>query len=392
MITDAFLLLLVLLGHGFLWIGLVNRLHAVNIPRPLIKRITLVFFVLAAAIPVALLAWFFQGRPLIGGGLQDGSGDGGWRQRLITGYAIACGLIGAITLVRLAVMRWLQRTPSVVRYDGRRMTQLEVEPSGGDRDESNHHRVTRWPFNEILRLQITERALELPRLPSALDGLSIVQLSDLHFTGRIGKTYFREVVRVSNELEPDLIAITGDVLDSPDCFDWLGDTLGQLRARHGVYFILGNHDLRVDSSRLRQTLAQMGLVDLGGQWRRIEINGQHVSLCGNERPWFKHAGDRKRTPGKDGLCIALAHSPDQLGWARRREIDLMLSGHTHGGQIHLPALGALFSPSARGVRYLAGVYDVPPTVLHISRGISSDIPVRWRCPPEVVRLELRSRQ
>ena len=93
-------------------------------------------------------------------------------------------------------------------------------------------------------------------MPPALDGLSILHLADLHFTGRVGKAYFREMVRVCNELRPDLVCITGDLIDGPACLDWLADTLGQLVARHGVYYVFGNHDCCVDLDRLRSPSAR----------------------------------------------------------------------------------------------------------------------------------------
>jgi predicted MPP superfamily phosphohydrolase len=91
------------------------------------------------------------------------------------------------------------------------------------------------------------------------------------------------------------------------------------------------------------------------------------------------------------LRIGLAHGPDQLAWAQSLEIDLLLVGHTHGGQIRIPPLGAIFSPTADGVKYVSGVFHLPPTILHVSRGISSQIPLRWNCRPEVAMLELRTR-
>ena len=167
--------------------------------------------------------------------------------------------------------------------DGRRTSTWTAAGAG----ENSHHFLARLPLNEILRLEVSEWMLDVPRLPPALDGLSIVHLSDFHFTGRVGKAYFREVVRISNELQPDLVALTGDIVDKPACLDWIADTLGRLAARHGVYFILGNHDLRLgDVGRVRRTLEQSGLVDLGGQQRRIEIDGHPVLLAGNERPWI----------------------------------------------------------------------------------------------------------
>jgi uncharacterized protein len=267
---------------------------------------------------------------------------------------------------------------------------------------------------------VTDWMLEVPRLAAALDGLSIVHLSDFHLTGRLGKAYFREVVRISNELQPDLVALTGDLMESAAYFDWIPDTFGRLKARYGVFFVLGNHDVRTHAiPRLRLLLEESGLIDLGGRSRQIEINGQPIVLMGNELPWIKHppAACGFAEPGvpllrrssarcdspPDTACeqaaahgaaagsslrIVLSHSPDQLAWARAQHADLMLAGHTHGGQIRIPPLGAIFSPSAWGVKHVAGIFYAPPTILHVTRGVSGDTPVRWRCPPEIAYLKL----
>jgi predicted MPP superfamily phosphohydrolase len=85
----------------------------------------------------------------------------------------------------------------------------------------------------------------------------------------------------------------------------------------------------------------------------------------------------------------LAHSPDQFQWAQENDIDLMLAGHLHGGQVRLPILGAFLAPSIYGVRYAAGVFTAENTTLHVSRGVSSLMPLRFRCPPEIAILVLR---
>ncbi|NIP85962.1 MAG: hypothetical protein GTO03_10525 [Planctomycetales bacterium] len=220
--------------------------------------------------------------------------------------------------------------------------------------------------------------------------MSITHLSDLHLTGKVTKPFFEEVVRQANRLEGDLIAITGDIVDHPACLDWLPDTLGRLRAACGVYYVLGNHDTRLDSDRLRQALADCGLVPLGGRWRETTWRDQKLILAGNELPWFGPAPDLSDCPPRaDGpLRILLAHSPDQLPWARQHQFDLMLAGHTHGGQIHLPWTGPLVSATRIGTDYAAGLSSAPPTVLHVSRGISQTVPLRLRCPPELARLTL----
>jgi predicted MPP superfamily phosphohydrolase len=258
----------------------------------------------------------------------------------------------------------------------------------------DHHLFARLPGNETLQLELSEWILDVPRLDAALDGLSIVHLSDLHFTGWIGKSYFHEVVRRSNELQPDLVAITGDLADNAACLDWAADILGRLSARYGVYFILGNHDLRIDADRLRRSMTERGLIDLGGRWLKVDLRERAVILAGNELPWIGPTasldGCPPRTATGSPLRIALSHTPDQFRWARAHGVDLLLAGHTHGGQICIPPLGAILSPTFSGVKHVSGVFYREPTILHVTRGVSGTIPLRWNCPPELALLRLRA--
>jgi uncharacterized protein len=409
---DLFLLLLALLGHAFLWIGLVNRLHALDLRRWIIHSCTGTCFFLAGMLPLCIAAWLYVNNP-------DGLTIAPWRANaggslakgLIAAYTVVCWAVASATLLRLLWLRRILQTPAAVRLHGRRHAKIHPRSTKFDVKETSHHPFTRLPLNETLRLDVTDWMLDVPRLAPALDGLSIVQLSDFHLTGRIGKAFFREVVRTSNELQPDLVALTGDLMESTACFDWIPDIFGQLTARYGVYFVLGNHDvLTRDVPRLRRMLEEAGPIDLGGRQRQIEINGQPVQLMGNELPWIKN---RERTgtevvvggtPGKWEtssrqpppspspsalpLRIVLAHSPDQLGWARVQDADLMLAGHTHGGQICIPPFGAIFSPSLWGVKHVGGVFCSPPTILHVTRGVGGDTPVRWNCPPEIAHIRL----
>jgi uncharacterized protein len=376
---ELLLLLVALLGHAFLWIGLVNRIHSVGMRRKVLKTISWSCFLCMVAIPVAIGWWYVVGRPE------------NWTF-VIAAYAAICCVVAPVTLLRLVWLRWLQPTPSVVRFHRRRRIDIALDGDGSNGD-SKHHWLAHLPLNEALHLEVNQWVLDVPRLSPTLDGLSILHLSDLHLIDRISKAYFQEVVRVCNELQPDLACITGDIVDRTECIDWIPDTLGRLKTRHGVYFILGNHDRRVDTGRLRRMLEQSGLVDLGGRWLSIAIDGTSVALAGNEQPWFKGSGTRPHSPGATagrGLVIALAHSPDQFAWARAQNADLLLAGHTHGGQIRIPLLGAILSPTAAGVRYISGVYYVAPTILHVTQGISSDIPLRWNCRPEIAHLRLRA--
>jgi hypothetical protein len=252
--------------------------------------------------------------------------------------------------------------------------------------------LARVPGNEILQLDVNAKRLALRRLPPQLDGLSIAHISDLHYTGRLTRDFYDVVVDETNALEADLIAVTGDIVDKPRCLDWLAPTLGRLRARHGVYFVLGNHDLRVrDTGAIRRELTNAGLVDVAGRWLTVELRGAQLVLAGNEHPWFRprpRAEDCPDATGVETLRILLSHSPDQIVWARRLGFDLMLAGHNHGGQIRLPLIGPIVSPSIYGVKYASGLFDAPPTLMHVSRGAAGDKLIRLNCPPELTKLVL----
>jgi predicted MPP superfamily phosphohydrolase len=241
---------------------------------------------------------------------------------------------------------------------------------------------------------VTERALDVAGLPPGLDGMTIVHMSDFHFTGRVGKAYFHEVVRLCNRLAPDLVAITGDLVDHDEYIEWIPETLGTLTSAYGTYFVLGNHDLRVDTGRLRQTLVGSGLIDLGGRWVKILVDGWPVILAGNELPWLPPAADMqdapRETPDGRALWVLLSHSPDQVDWAQSHGFDLMLAGHTHGGQIRLPVIGPILTPSRAGVKYASGTFHAPPTILHVTRGVSGEFPIRLNCPPEMAQLTLHA--
>jgi predicted MPP superfamily phosphohydrolase len=117
-------------------------------------------------------------------------------------------------------------------------------------------------------------------------------------------------------------------------------------------------------------------------------------LAGNELPWIAPAADLSDCPtvcdGKRPLRIGLAHTPDQIPWARASDIDLMLAGHTHGGQICPPGIGPVVNPSRFPLGKIAGAFQEGPTLLHISRGLSGTRPIRIDCPPELTKLVLNA--
>jgi predicted MPP superfamily phosphohydrolase len=253
--------------------------------------------------------------------------------------------------------------------------------------------LSRLPGNQVFQLCIQEKQLPVPRLSSQHAGLRIAHISDLHMCGRITKAYFERVVEHVNQCEPDIVAITGDLVERNACLDWIPDTFGRLRAPGGVYYVLGNHDKHVDEERLHSMLQDAGLIYIGGAWRQTTVRGTPLVLAGNELPWYPPAADLSDCPSQDGaglpVRIVLAHSPDQFAWARGHEVDLILAGHNHGGQVNLPLLGAVLAPSKHGVRYAAGAFRAEKTVMHVSRGTACLTPVRYNCPAEIAILVLQ---
>ena len=377
-----FLALAAFLGHFSLAVWIYNRLHAVAWPIRLVKLSDRLVLVAAA---IVLAAWIVrslvQGR-FIG---QWSIGDP-W-----TVYACFCWAAAILALPMWLWPKLTGRTPAALVSNDTEVVDV-VQRLGGWPIMGTHARLlAAIPGNEICRLHIHRKTLRVPRLPSKLSGLSIAHLSDLHMIGNLTEAFFEEVVEATNDLEPDLICISGDILERTACLPWIPTTLGRLRARHGKYFVVGNHELRLpDVQPLREALVATGLTDLGGRSETLTIHGLEILLAGTELPWFGAAPTLNFEPETLNFRILLPHSPDHLPFAKMNDFDLMLAGHTHGGQIRLPGLGALISPSWYGWRYASGLFHEPPTVMHVSRGISGKQPIRLNCPPEIALLVLTS--
>jgi hypothetical protein len=391
--VDIALLLLAALGHGVIWAGAVNRINSTGLLRWQTKTLTTCCHVCMVAIPVALVAWLASDPAAAG---SSGSGRTLLMARGGAGllYIVPCWAMAIYHLSSWLVWRLTHRTSPVLRSNHTTLVDLRelVDAPAGN---WFGRLLLNLPLNETLTLSEHEKTIEIPRLPSALDGLSIVHATDFHFTRRFDKSYYEALVDRANAMDGDLIVLTGDLFDDIRCFDWIEDTLGRLRARHGVYFVLGNHDLRTRQvDEMRRRLVACGLVDLSRRWLQIEVCGQAIVLAGNELPWIWPAADVASCPPRaEGgpLRIALSHSPDQLAWAQEHDIDLLVAGHTHGGQVRIPLIGAIYCPSRFGVRLAMGTFYKAPTVMHVSRGISAKLPIRWNCPPELAKLVLKSK-
>jgi predicted MPP superfamily phosphohydrolase len=235
--------------------------------------------------------------------------------------------------------------------------------------------------------QISHLEMPLPRLPKAFDGLRIAHLSDIHYGLFLSRESLLRVLDLTLAQDPDLICITGDfVTQSPVFIDPMADMLAGLRAPLGVYAVLGNHDFRAGADLLTRSLRRRGIKVLRNQRRLLRHRGQAIRIAGVD--------DSRQHPDVAAACgsterhftMLLAHNPMELNAAAACGVDLVLSGHTHGGQIRLGFAAPLYE------RYLpAGLLSLDRTRMYVSRGLGKVIvPMRVGAPPELAFLTLYS--
>jgi predicted MPP superfamily phosphohydrolase len=302
---------------------------------------------------------------------------------------IVWGLCGAMRLAATSVQYLTHRPPALQTACVSRVADIQARVPETLVGSGRAQWLARLPGNEQFTLEVNEKIYHLPWLPPAWDGLSLVHFSDVHFRGSVARRYFEEVLYEAANLRGDIVAFTGDLLDHKDCLAWIPHTLGRISAPLGCYFVLGNHDWYLPVlNEVRERLREHGWLDLAGRTLELHRGDDRILLAGTELPWMGVAPDIS-TASPDLFRILLSHSPDQIEWARRHGFDLMLAGHTHGGQIRLPVIGPVYAPSRYSTRFASGVFWLAPTLLHVTRGISGREPIRYRCRPELTKIVLR---
>jgi hypothetical protein len=235
------------------------------------------------------------------------------------------------------------------------------------------------------QLEVTRETIQVSGLATALSGLRIGFLTDLHRSQAVSHDMAEGAVRTLLAEQPDLIVLGGDYVTWGDrrYVGAAADALAPLQALHGVFAVLGNHD---DDRDMPHALASKGITVLRDARTRLTVRGEPLDLAGI-RFWTRKAGDIARIiRGASTNLILLAHTPSRLPEATALAIPLVLSGHTHGGQIVLPGLGAI---AAREFPVVAGSARRERTAIFVSRGVGTVyVPVRLNCPPEVAVLTL----
>lgn len=242
-------------------------------------------------------------------------------------------------------------------------------------------------------IQIERVQIALPRLPGAFDGITIAHLSDLHLGPYVTEDHLLQAVQMTNALKPDAIVLTGDLVNS----SWryiqpCAEIISKFQAPLGVFAVLGNHDYWVGFLNLMvQSVKKSGITLLRNQAVPITRGRSTLYFVGIDDLWLQLADMRRaiETVPQNACKIALMHEPDFADIAAQAEVDLQLSGHSHGGQVRLPILGPLILPRY-GEKYPMGFYRIGNfTRLYTTRGIGVLPPgVRFNCPPEITMLTL----
>lgn len=256
---------------------------------------------------------------------------------------------------------------------------------------SNFSVVARHALAEANTLTIEKVVIYLRRLPKSLEGFRIVHLSDVHHSPFTPLDFIKRAVEISNELKPDMFVLTGDfVSHEPEYIAPVAEVLGTLRSEFGSFACLGNHDHWTDAAQVTRRLRDENITVLVNEGFRFEARGASFWLCGVDDYMAGTTDLRAALRGSfpDEMKLLLAHNPKTLYRAARAEIDLMLSGHTHGGQVKIRPDEKRILPRRK---FASGLYRRKETQVYITRGIGTVVlPVRFGCPPEISLLELRS--
>jgi predicted MPP superfamily phosphohydrolase len=253
-------------------------------------------------------------------------------------------------------------------------------------------------------IDVTHHDVRLFGLPAAFNGMRIVQISDIHLDNLTEPFFLRLVVDRINSLKPDAIFLTGDFITafvgparSPVKYAlhaaWqCSNILAELECK-SLYAVLGNHDLCINAKEVADALTANGITVLRNSWVPIERSGSRFWLAGlDDHPNLDLAIPALIRNVPNEPLVLLCHAPDYadriMAHPAGRSVDLMLSGHTHGGQVRLPFVGAMVLP-AMGRKYIDGWFQFGRMQLYVNRG-TVGLPFRFDCPPEITTFTLHT--
>jgi predicted MPP superfamily phosphohydrolase len=241
------------------------------------------------------------------------------------------------------------------------------------------------------RFSVSEERIWLDALPEAFSGMRVVQISDIHHGLFLPEKWLAQAVQQANRLRADVVVLTGDfVTYSRANIEPAAEILSRLRARYGILAVLGNHDFRVGADAVTTALRRRRIEVLRNQHITIQFGGASLYMAGVDD--YGYGADVRRAVRgipRNAVTVLLAHNPRIISLASRHGVSLVLSGHTHGGQVNLPLLGTVYGRSPESLRYKIGWDRLGETQIYVSRGIGTIVlPWRLRCPAEITHLEL----
>lgn len=249
-----------------------------------------------------------------------------------------------------------------------------------------------YGFAASTNLKIDRQTLTLRNLPANFQGMTVAFVTDIHHGPFVSLDYVAGIVRTTMTLNPDLIVLGGDYSHRDSkyiapCFD----ILKCLSAPLGVFGVLGNHDYMHGERLTRDGMKKANVTELTNSGVWLARHGERLRLAGVDDLWHgrpdltKALADTRLTDA----CVLISHNPDFAETLTDRRVGLVLSGHTHGGQIVLPGYGAPITPSQYGQKYTHGYVEAPATQVYVSAGTGlSILPVRVNCQPEITLITL----
>lgn len=242
--------------------------------------------------------------------------------------------------------------------------------------------------------QLNRVPLRFPDLPRALEGFTIAQISDIHSGVFMTEENMREIFELANSMSPNVTVITGDLVDNSDSqIPALYRAAEVLKADYGVFACLGNHDHYATAHKVTAAMEQRGITILANDHRRLSIDDAALELIGIDDAGrgsrnFARIDDALRGVDADALKVLLSHRPDIFPEAKLRDIDLVLSGHTHGGQVGIEILGVDLNPVYLLHRYARGLYREDGKYVYVNVGVGMvGAPIRF-VRPEISLISL----
>lgn len=243
--------------------------------------------------------------------------------------------------------------------------------------------------------RITRIPISLPNLPSGLQGLTIAQLSDVHSGIYMTEEHMMEIVELTNSLQANIVALTGDHVDSSDVeIPTVRNAMGMLKSDYGIYGCLGNHDHFATAEKVSAALEQVGIVMLDNTNRTLCVNGEKLSMLGVDdagrgRSDFARLDDALKGVEPQTFKVLLSHRPEFFPHAKKADIDLTLAGHTHGGQVGIEFWGINLNPAYLATRYVRGLFEEDGKHLYVNVGVGMvGVPIRI-VRPEITLITLQ---